>query len=254
MKVLLTGPSGRVGPHLVEPFRADFDLKTFDLPGQNADFEGDLSEIEPLRLAMRGVDVVVHLAATSDDAPFVEQLVPNNVIGLYNVFEAARLEGVRRVVWASSVQAVGRNHKDPQTSVSPEDTPHPRNLYGVTKVWGEALGRFYHDKHGMEFIGIRIGAFQTYDSPWFKTGLCEQIWLSPRDCAQIFQLAIETPSIGYLVVNATSRTSHAFLSLESARDVLGYDPQDDSRDFYLPETFGKQSWPQKLQETQKRDS
>ncbi len=244
MKVLLTGPSGRIGPHLVAPFSARYDLKTFDLPGKGADFEGDLSAIEPLqgvRRAMQGVEIVVHLAGISDDAPFVEQIVPGNVVGLFNTLEAARLEGVRRVVWASSVQAVGRNHNDRDLRITPEDVPHPRNLYGVSKVWGETLGRFYHDKHGLEFVAIRIGAFQPYDSDWLKRGVCEPIWLSPRDGAQIFERAIETPGLGFLVVNATSRTSRPFLSLQSARDALGYDPQDDTRDFYSPETFDRQN-------------
>ncbi len=242
MKVLLTGPSGRIGPYLAAPFRLKYELKTFDLPSQGADFAGDLSEIEPLRAAMRGMDAVVHLAATSDDAPFIEQLLPNNVVGLYNVLEAARLEGVRRVVWASSVQAVGRgkNAPDPAASgVTPEEVPHPLNMYGVSKVWGETLGRFYHDKHGLEFVALRLGAFQPYDSEWLQTGACETIWLSPRDCAAIFERAIETPDVGAIVVNATSKTSRPFLSLESARELLGYEPQDDTRDFYNPATFTK---------------
>lgn len=239
MKVLLTGPSGRVGPHLAAPFQHKYDLQTFDLAGRGADFEGDLSEIEPLRAAMRGVDVVVHLAATSDDAPFMAELLPNNVVGLYNTLEAARLENVRRVVWASSVQAVGNSRTDNPSGVTPEDVPHPHNLYGVSKVWGETLGRYYHDKYGLEFVALRVGAFQTYDSDWLRTGACETIWLSPRDCAQIFERAIETPGLGFLVANATSRTSRPFLSLESAREALGFEPQDDTRDFYSPETFEK---------------
>ncbi len=239
MKVLLTGPSGRIGPHLLAPFREKYDFSTFDLPGKNADFEGDLGDIAALRRALRGVDVLVHLAAVSDDAPFIEQLVPGNVVGLYNAFEAARLEGVRRIVWASSVQAVGGNHRDLGQSVTPDEVPHPRNLYGLSKVWGETLGRFYHDKHEMEFVGIRIGAFQPYDSDFLKRGICETIWLSPRDCAQIFERAIETPGVGFLLANATSRTSHPYLSLESARQRLGFEPQDDTRDFYAPATFHK---------------
>lgn len=239
MKVLLTGPSGRVGPHLAPPFRAKYELVTFDLPGKNADFEGDLSDIEALRRAMRGVQVVVHLAAISDDAPFIEQILPSNVIGLYNTLEAARLEGVRRVVWASSVQAVGRNPGGPSHSVTPEEVPHPHNLYGVSKVWGETLGRFYHDKHGLEFIALRLGAFEGYDSRFLREGICEKIWLSPRDGARIFELAVEKPGLGFLVANATSHTSHPFLSLESARQMLGFEPQDDTRDFYAPETFHK---------------
>lgn len=108
-----------MGPHLLGPFRERYELSTFDLQlsQQSNSFVGDLSEIEPLRAAMSGVDVVVHLAATSDEAPFVEQLVGPNIIGVYNVLEAARLEKVRRVVFASSIQAVGfANRNTPNSS------------------------------------------------------------------------------------------------------------------------------------------
>jgi len=239
MKVLLTGPSGRVGPHLLEPFRASYDLVTFDLPGHGADFEGDLSDIKVLRHAMRGVDVVVHLAATSDDAPFLEQLVPNNVIGVYNVLEAARLEGVRRVVFASSVQAGGRvpQKREGDAVLEVDMLPRPGNLYGATKVLAETMGHFFHEKHGLEFVALRLGAFQTYDSDWLKEGRAEQIWLSPRDCTRILVLAIEKADATYAVVNATSKTSREVLPLQSAREVLGFEPQDDSRDFFSAQTF-----------------
>ncbi len=241
MKVLLTGPSGRVGPHLIEPFRAKYELVTFDLPGHGADFEGDLSDIEVLRRAMQGVSVVVHLAATSDEAPFLEQLVPNNIIGVYNVLEAARLEKVRRVVLASSVQAGGSvptwREGEGEAVVEVDLLPRPRTLYGATKVLAETMGHLFHQKHGLEFVALRFGAFQAYDSGWLKTGKCEQIWLSPRDCARIVALSIEKPDATYAVVNATSKTSKEVLPLQSAREVLGFEPQDDSRDFYSAETF-----------------
>ena len=239
MKVLLTGPSGRIGPHLVEPFRARYDLVTFDLPGQGADVEGDLSDIESLRRAFRGVEVVVHLAATSDDAPFLEQLVPNNVVGFYNVLEAARLEGVRRLVFSSSVQAGGRvpTQQQGETSREVDILPRPGNLYGATKVLGETMGHYFHHKHGLQFIALRLGAFQAYDSDWLKKGIAEAIWLSPRDCASIMALAIEKADVPYAVVNATSKTSREVLPLQSARELLGFEPQDDSRDFFSPQTF-----------------
>lgn len=237
MNVLLTGPSGRLGPHLVLPFREVYNLRTFDLhpSTEAASFVGDLSEIEPLRQAMRGREVVVHLAATSDEAPFVEQLVPNNVIGLYNVFEAARLEKVRRLVFASTIQAVGYNLRNRDTPLESDELPRPGTLYGATKVLGETMGRWYHDKHKMEFIAIRIGAFQPYDSPLLNEPWCPDIWLSPRDAVSLFRLAIETPGIGYAIVNGTSKTTRERLSLQSARSLLGYEPQDDSRD-YCPTT------------------
>ena len=237
MRVLLTGPSGRLGPHLVEPFRARYDLATFDLaPSEQPDsFVGDLSAIEPLRAAMRGADVVVHLAATSDEAPFVERLLGPNVVGIYNVLEAARLEKVRRVVFASSGQAVGRAARDENGVLRETDVlPRPHTIYGATKVWGETLGRHYHDKHGLEFIAIRIGAFEPYDSPKLARQGMRDIWLSPRDAVELFQRAIETPDVGYAIVNGTSICAHPRFSLRSAREVLGYQPREDSSMIQTP--------------------
>lgn len=236
LKVLLTGPSGRVGPHLVAPFRERYEeLRTFDLhPSEEPhSFVGDLSALEPLREAMRGVDVVVHLAATSDEAPFVEELVPNNVIGLYNVLEAARLEKVRRVVFASSIQAVGNGWRAKPGPIGTDDVARPSSLYGATKVLGETMGRWFHDKHGMEFIAVRIGGFQPYDSEFLRREKhwVFGIWLSPRDAAALFERAIETPGIDYAIVNGTSKTEKEFLSLQSAREILGYEPQDDVRTY-----------------------
>lgn len=228
LKVLLTGPSGRLGPHLLGPFRERYELSTFDLqPSPQPDsFVGDMSEIEPLRAAMRGVDVVVHLAATSDEAPFVEQLVGPNVIGVYNVLEAARLEKVRRVVFASSIQAVGLNSRGNSGPTGVEMLPRPNSLYGVTKVMGETMGRLYHDRYGLEFIALRLGAFEPYDSPKLKYQGYREIWLSPRDAASVFCAAVEKEGIGYGIANATSRTPIERLALQSARDLLDWEPQE----------------------------
>ena len=233
LKVLLTGPSGRMGPHLVGPFRERYELFTFDLQPSNQpnSFVGDLSEIEPLRAAMRGVDVVVHLAATSDEAPFMEKLLEPNVIGVTNVLEAARLEKVRRVVFASSIQAVGLNERNSSEPTGVEMLPRPNSMYGVTKVWGETVGRYYHDKYKLEFIAIRLGAFEAYDSPNLTKRGYRAIWLSPRDAVGVFRAAIETDGIGYAIVNATSITLKEHLSLQPARELLGWEPQEKPSDF-----------------------
>lgn len=241
LKVLLTGPSGRIGPHLLEPFRANYDLVTYDLPGHGADFEGEVSDIGSLKVAMKGVEVVVHLAATSDEAPFLEELVPNNVVGVYNVLEAAHQQGVRRVVFASSVQAGGSVPRELEDGdvLELDLLPRPGTLYGATKVLAETMGHFFHHEHGLEFIAVRIGAFQPYDSDWLQTGKGEEIWLSPRDCAQALMCAIEKEDVPYAVVNATSKTSKQKMSLKSTQKVLGFEPEDDSRDYYSPSTFKK---------------
>ena len=233
MKVLLTGPSGRMGPHLVGPFREVYDLATFDLKPspEPQSFVGDLNDIESLRAAMRGIEVVVHLAATSDEAPFMEELLEPNVIGVYNVLEAARLEKVRRVVFASSIQAVGFNGHDQSEPTGVAMLPRPNSMYGVTKVWGETLGRYYHDKHDLEFVAVRLGAFEAYDSPNLPKRGYRSIWLSPRDAVGVLRACIEKPDLGYAIFNATSITPTERLSLQSAREILGWQPQEKPSDF-----------------------
>ncbi|RYG69124.1 NAD(P)-dependent oxidoreductase [bacterium] len=225
--VLLTGPSGRIGPHLVADFETRYDLRTFDLkPSERPNsFVGDLSCVKDLRIAMRDVDVVVHLAATSDEAPFIEELVPNNVVGLYNVFEAARLEKVRRVVFASSVQAMGIALEHATEPVE-TDVVRPNSLYGATKALGEVLGQWYHDRFELEFIAVRLGWFQEYEEKERNSSEITNIWLSPRDFVSIMRKAVDVPDIGYAVVNGTSSPPRIVMSLQSAYDVLGFEPVD----------------------------
>jgi nucleoside-diphosphate-sugar epimerase len=234
VKVLITGTSGRIGSYVIQPLREKYEITTFDLPGTKADYEGDMTSLEPLQNAMRGCEVVLHLAAQSDEAPFVEKLVGSNVIGIYHVLEAARLENVRRVVFTSTVQTVGMATREGLTEIETHTPPRPVSLYGVTKIMGESLGRFYHDKYGLEFIALRLGAFLSYETDWLQRRRGSNIWLSPRDTVKIFSLAIEKEDIGYAVVNATSKNQVNVLSLQSAFDVLGYVPDDKGEDYYRP--------------------
>ncbi len=240
LKVLFTGTTGRIGSQITPMLRDRYDLRTYDLqPNPDVDdaIGGDISDFDAVKNAMTGCDVVLHLAATSDEAPFVEQLLPNNILGVYNVLEAAHQSGVKRVVFASSVQAIGRDlhRNDPDApALQTEHIPRPSSQYGATKVWGETLGRWYYDTHGLEFVSLRIGAFQPYDSDWLQRDICRDIWLSPRDMFQLSWRAIETPDVGYTVVNATSQPPREVMGLDSARRVLGYQPEDKSDDFYAP--------------------
>ena len=226
--VLLTGPGGRIGPHILPTFHEQFNLKLLDknpIPSEPETIVADLSSIETLTAAMQGCDTVVHLAATSDEAPFVEELVPNNVIGLFNIFEAARAAGVKRVVFASTVQAVSYYPHD--HSVQNTDLPRSVTLYGVTKALGETMGRYYHDKHGLEFIAVRIGWFLDYDHEHLTSGRASAVWLSPRDAASLLARCVTAENIGYAIVHATSKTSFERLSLAPAREILDWEPSDD---------------------------
>lgn len=234
LRVLVTGISGRIGQHIVPVFQEIYDLRTLDrlpTPLDPDTILSDLQDIEVLRKAMEGVDVVLHLAATSDEAPFVDNLVPNNVVGLYNVFQAAQEEGVRRIVFASTVQTVGMYPQGQTIEIT--DPVRPNTLYGATKVLGEVMGRWYHDARGIEFVGIRIGWFHPYEShALLDHPGARSIWLSPRDAVRLFRCAIEKPEVGYALVFGTSKTEFERLSLTSAREQLGYEPEDDVTKLY----------------------
>lgn len=227
--VLLTGTGGRIGKHMTPAFREWFDLRTLDRAPSEVDphpIISDLQDVEILKQAMQGCEVVVHMAATADEAPFVENLVPNNVIGLYNVFEAARETGVKRIVFASTVQTTG--FYPPDKTIEITDPVRPVSLYGATKVLGETMGRFYHDKHGIEFVGIRIGWYHVYDSEALRTNTnARQIWLSPNDCNSLFRRAVETSDVGFALCFATSKTSFERLSLKPAKEIFDWEPSDD---------------------------
>ncbi|BCM92517.1 uronate dehydrogenase [Abditibacteriota bacterium] len=226
LRVLLTGPSGRIGPHLLPAFEESYDLHTFDVsPSPRPQSHvGTLQDTDSLRAAMRGIDVVMHLAATSDEAPFLEQLMPNNIEGMYKLLDAAHLEGVRRVVFVSSVQVIW-DHLARTNEPIETDIQAPSSLYGVTKIFGEVLGQWYHQHRGLEFIAIRLGWFEIYERI-HRDAWINNVWISPGDAVRIFQRAIETPGIGYAIVNGTSDTPKELLSLKSARELLNFEPQD----------------------------
>ena len=231
--VLFTGAGGRIGKHILAPLKARYrTVRAFDrqpIPGEPDTLVGELEDAAALRAAMEGVDTLLHFAAQADEAPFIEQLVGPNVIGCYNAFQIAQECGVKRIVFASTVQTVGAYPQEYTIQIA--DPPRPVSLYGATKVFGEVMGRWYYDHHGIEFVGLRIGGFQPYDSPGLrKYGGLRNIWLSPRDCATLVMRAIEAPDVGYALVFGTSRTPFERLSLTPARELLGYEPQDSIAD------------------------
>lgn len=230
LRVLVTGAAGRVGRSLCKGFRERYELRTLDrrpVPDDPDALIGDIRDLDFMKRALAGVEVLVHLAA--EPYPFAEwtkDLVQPNIVGAQRTFQAAQEAGVRRIVYASSCHTVLGYPWDKTVGVNA--MPCPATIYGVSKHFGEVLGRYYHDRHKLEFIAIRIGAFVPTDSPAIrKPGECRRLWLSPRDGAAIFQAALEKPGIGYAIVFGTSITDFEFLSLREAREVLGYVPMDD---------------------------
>ncbi len=239
-RVLLTGASGRIGRIVAPPLAEMFDLRLFDrhdpgdIPGL---MTGDLADPEGLMPALEGVNTLIHLAAQSTEADFVSVLVPSNVVGLYHTFENAVRAGVKRIIFASTIQAFDAYPMDHQ--ITETDLPRPVTLYGATKAFGETMGRWYHDRHGIEFLAMRIGWFlvpeDVHDRELLRThGGATRIWLSPRDMVQILTKAVTVPTIGpdgYGIVHAVSRPIMERMSLKPARELLGYEPLDDIREY-----------------------
>lgn len=234
LKVLLTGAAGRIGRSVTAPLKERYDLRLLDcrpVDGEPQAIQCNLTDFDALKRSMQGMDVVLHLAATPTEAPFAEQLMPNNILGVYNTLQAALVAGVRRVVFASTCQTVLNYPRDQRVEIS--DPVRPITTYAATKIFGEALGRYYHEQHGMEFVGLRLGAFAGYDALRSRTSRGpRQIWLSPRDAAKLFQCAIERPAVGYVLAFGTSITETEHLSLKTARELLGFEPVDRAADYF----------------------
>src|SRR3954467_5890504 len=229
--VLLTGAAGGLGTlmrNLLPAF--DYELRLLDvrpIEGEPDAITADLADPKALRAAVRGVDAIIHLAGISLEAPF-EKILAANIQGTYNLYEAAREEGVGRIVFASSNHAVGFTPR-PQADdpLIPIDTPRrPDTFYGLSKSFGEDLAQLYWDKHGLETVSVRIGS--CFPEP---TGVrMLSVWMSPADGARLFHAALSAEGVGHTVVHGSSANTRLWWDLTTAR-ALGYEPQDDSEPY-----------------------
>lgn len=234
--VLLTGAAGGLGTlmrNLLPAF--GYELRLLDMRPIEGDPDAvtaDLADKKALREAVRGVDAIIHLAGISLEAPF-EKILAANIEGTYNLYEAAREEGVQRIVFASSNHAVGFTPR-PQgdtpldsSALIPIDTPRrPDTFYGLSKSFGEDLAQLYWDKHGLETVSVRIGS--CFPEPTSVRML--SVWMSPADGARLFHAALTAENVGHTVVYGSSANTRLWWDLSTAR-ALGYEPQDDSEPY-----------------------
>jgi uronate dehydrogenase len=183
----------------------------------------DIRDTEAVRAATAGVDAVVHLAGIPTEAPF-EEILGNNIEGTFEVFDAARRQGVRRIVYASSNHAVGYTPRTALATV--EVPPRPDTYYGVSKVFGEALGRLMVDRYGLEVVCLRIGSWKQYPESVRELSS----WLSPADGVRLIHAALSAPDVGFTVVYGISANTRAWWDLAPAR-ALGYLSVDDAEEY-----------------------
>lgn len=231
--ILVTGAAGRIGSAFVAEMRDRYTFRLADrtervqtlLPDAET-LVMDVADLDACREAVRGIDVVLHLAADpSPRAGYYASLRPNNFDATYNIFRAATDAGCRRVVTASSVQTVMGYPPDDNTSV---DAPWwPLNMYAVSKCYGEALARMFSATEGLPAICVRIGAYHRpgLGDPEQRHEL--SAYVSPRDLNQLFRLCIDTEDIDFAIVHGISNNRTQRLSLQETRDLLGYAPLDD---------------------------
>lgn len=226
--LLLTGGTGRVARWLRPALRPDYRLVVFnrsavpDLAANETLVRGDLADAAAVERAARGVDAIVHMGAVTSMLSSWEAIHPANILGTYHVFEAARRSGVPRLVYASSHHAVGYY---PAGEVIDERVPvRPDSLYGVTKCFGEAMGRLYAEKAGLQVVCLRIGAFR--ERPLEERHLA--VWLSPGDMDRLVRAAVEAPAVRFEIVYGISKNTRRWWDLRHAEEVLGYVPRDDA--------------------------
>ncbi|MFB7219183.1 NAD-dependent epimerase/dehydratase family protein [Streptomyces sp. NPDC002596] len=229
--VLLTGAAGGLGTLMRGLLPAyGYELRLFDvapIEGAPDAITADLGDKEALREAVRGVDAIIHLAGISLESSF-DKILRANIEGTYNLYEAAREEGVRRIVFASSNHAIGYHPRPlPGDPLIPIDTPRrPDTFYGLSKSFGEDLAQLYWDKHAMETVSVRIGS--CFMEPTSVRML--SVWMSPGDGARLLHAALTAEEVGHTVVYGSSDNTRLWWDLTTARS-LGYEPQDDSEQY-----------------------
>jgi NAD+ dependent glucose-6-phosphate dehydrogenase len=234
-RVLITGAAGRIGLEMTRRLKDRYDLRLHfnrtvpDDPAVEDYVVADIAEYDQIAPAMEGINSVVHLAGEPAVSTAWDRVNRANIIGLYNVYESARKAGVKRIVFASTNHVMGMNDRDENWPVYSKQPVRPDSLYGVSKAFGETLGRHYYDRYGMSFINLRIGAYG--ERP--RDEIARYMWLSPRDCAQLIWRCIES-DVGYATYYAISGNTSRTWDITDAVVQLGYVPEDNADDHLPP--------------------
>lgn len=234
-RILVTGGCGKIGSYFVRFASDRYSFRVVDKVSWDSEKLGpfggeslvaDLQDLTACRKACEGMDMVIHLAADpSPKADFMESLLGNNIITTYNVFRAAQEAGCKRVIFASSIHAVGAYPPDVQVKV--DMAVRPQDLYGVSKCFGEALAAHFAFNEGLPGIALRIGAYLFPHELGLLAPDEQAAYLDPDDFNNLLIKCLETPEITFVIAHAISDNKYKRLDLTEARELLDYEPKVD---------------------------
>lgn len=229
-KIVLTGAAGRLGGYLRKPLAAkcetlvstDIAPLTDPLIKGESFVQADLADYAKMAEIIKGADMVVHFGGHPDEKPF-EDILHANIIGCYNIWQAAHEAGVRRIVYASSIHAVGLH---PKTTAINIHTPHrPDSYYGLAKCFAEDMAKLYWDKKGLEAVCLRILSCANVTNSRALGS-----WLSYDDLIHLVERAVDTPTTGFAVIYGVSNNDRSPVDNTGA-SFLGYRPRDNAEQF-----------------------
>jgi len=234
-RILITGAAGRIGSYFAEYSHQKYELRLMVLElnekakaiGDFGDIvQGNLADIETLKKHCAGIDTVVHLAGDPSPSATWNSVLSNNIIGTYNLFVAAKAAGCRRVIYASSIHAVSGYPVDVQ--VKTNEPVNPGDLYGVSKCFGEAMGRYMAEQENLSVIAIRIGSFQPEEAARKEKSIgMIDAWVSRSDLTQLIQKSIDAEDIRFAIFHGVSDNRFKRLDISDARELIGYAPESD---------------------------
>lgn len=229
-RLLLTGANGHLGGQMRPRLKAYCDtLRLSHRSNMGAAGAGEEIRIASLEdkaamlALLEGVDAVVHLGGVSTEQPW-EPILAGNIVGMVNLYESARKNGVKRIVFASSNHVTGFYRQD--EVISPKDPARPDGFYGLSKAFGENLAQLYWDRWQIETVSLRIGS--SYEEPKDRRMLAT--WMSFDDCERLIVAALTAPVVGHSIIYGMSDNNTTWWDNTSARHI-GYRPQDSSEQF-----------------------
>lgn len=259
-KVLLTGAAGRIGSAFRQAVGDRYTLRLVDRQTEKlvdtAEQEviaADLADLEACQRVCQGIDTVVHLAGDpATTADFYGSLLDNNIKAVYNIMRAAKDQGCQRVIFASSIQVIEGYPLDIQAR--PEMPMKPMNLYAAAKGFAELMGHYFAYAEGLSCIAVRVGAFA--HNPGMQTpdgidGRNLSAYVSARDLSHLLVQCIETPDLPFAILQACSDNRFKRMDITSARELVGYTPQDDAFEVFNVGIHNRDRWYQEWDRAKK---